>query len=294
MTELWITIAFVAIVATFCLFFSLRSLSKARLIEDTPTSKISTAAQGYVELIGSAEPDQEMLLAPLSLTRCLWYRFRVERYDTSGKHASWRLVRSGTSERSFFLRDDSGKCHIHPEGADVRPRQNRCWYGNLETPVQGAELASEILFNSAKKYRYTESLICQGDLLYALGDFKTIPAEPMDVQVHTKATEIITQWKTHKSYLRSQGDAAGEVSQTEWQRVKQEAKKEAYEFVMANYDSEPAHILFNPQSDRRHFILASKNPLKLARNYRLRGLAALAGFLLMVALLFHLVRDIFF
>jgi hypothetical protein len=71
MTELWITLAFVTIGALVCLRISWMALRKARSIEDTPTSKISSAAQGYVELIGSAKADQALLSAPLTNTPCL-------------------------------------------------------------------------------------------------------------------------------------------------------------------------------------------------------------------------------
>lgn len=292
MAELWITLAFVAVGAVFCLFLSLRSFGKARLIEDTPTSKITSAAQGYVELIGSAVPDQQLLSAPLSGKACLWFRFRVERYDTTGKRSSWRVLRSGTSERSFFLEDDTGRCHIHPEGADVRLRQSKRWYGNSEIPVPNSDRTGTNFFLSGQRYRYTESLIQDGDLLYALGSFNTVAPESSDIQIQTKASEIIDDWKSHKSYLRSKGDMEGEVSDSEWTQFRLSAEKEAHAFVMANYDSSVAHVLQKPDSDRQHFILASKNPLKLARNYRRRGVFILVFFLLLVGLLYHLIGEI--
>src|SRR5690606_9806630 len=67
------------------LFFMVRNLRTARTIEDTPTSKIRSAAQGYVELSGTASSTGETIAAPLSGTPCLWYRYTIERYERSGK-----------------------------------------------------------------------------------------------------------------------------------------------------------------------------------------------------------------
>src|SRR5690606_32876337 len=60
-------------------WWCIRRLSEARFLLNTPTSKIRSAAQGYVELYGTLdELPGGQLEAPLTGTACLWWRFRIE------------------------------------------------------------------------------------------------------------------------------------------------------------------------------------------------------------------------
>ncbi|MEJ2141596.1 MAG: hypothetical protein P8Y24_04455 [Gammaproteobacteria bacterium] len=55
-----------------------RNVQRARIIEDTPTSKIRSAAQGYVEIIGRGQYfNKSPVIAPLTLTECIWYSFEI-------------------------------------------------------------------------------------------------------------------------------------------------------------------------------------------------------------------------
>ena len=60
-------------------YFAFRNLARARLIEDTPTSRVRSAHQGYVELEGEAAAMQgEPILSPLTQTACCWFRYKIE------------------------------------------------------------------------------------------------------------------------------------------------------------------------------------------------------------------------
>ena len=64
----------VAFVVTFLFFY------RARIIEDTPTSKIRSAARGYVELEGRARAfNNKPIQARLSHMPCLWYKYKIEK-----------------------------------------------------------------------------------------------------------------------------------------------------------------------------------------------------------------------
>ena len=70
-----------------------RRFSQARHLLDTPTSKIRSAAQGYVELYGLLEELPEATVrGPLTGKPCLWWRFRIEEHQSSGKKRSWRVI----------------------------------------------------------------------------------------------------------------------------------------------------------------------------------------------------------
>ena len=60
-------------------WFAFRWMHVARVIEDTPTSRVRSAAQGYVELEGRARPLAGTLnLAPMTQRDCVWWRYRVQ------------------------------------------------------------------------------------------------------------------------------------------------------------------------------------------------------------------------
>jgi hypothetical protein len=88
-----------------------------RQINDLPTSKVASAAQGYVELFGRAEVlPGAPLTSRLSNTSCCWYCFEVEEKTSDNK---WHTVDSGKSVAHFSLIDDSGQCVVSPDGAEV-------------------------------------------------------------------------------------------------------------------------------------------------------------------------------
>ena len=85
----WLFLAFFISASLLLLYQAFDNLKKARIIEDVPTSKIRSAHQGYVELTGvSRSQDHNLLSAPLTGTRCLWFDYRIERYK-GGKNSRW-------------------------------------------------------------------------------------------------------------------------------------------------------------------------------------------------------------
>src|SRR5690242_5297142 len=83
-----------ALAAFFTCFMYLR---RERLLQDTPTARIRSAAQGFVELEGRgrvmAGPP---IVAPLTRAACVWWRYRVERRVTDSKgRSSWNTVDAG-------------------------------------------------------------------------------------------------------------------------------------------------------------------------------------------------------
>ena len=125
-----------SLAVVYTLYRMLTRLRRARWVEDTPTSRIRSAAQGLVELNGELDAGGHApLISPLAEIDCLWYRFRVEEYRRSGKTSQWRTVEQGASERPFLLRDATGSCWIDPKGAEVHPRQRRRWEGHRRWPA---------------------------------------------------------------------------------------------------------------------------------------------------------------
>ena len=96
-----------------------------RQIRDLPTSRVASAAQGYVELFGHSEllPGAPVV-SKLSGLPCCWYRYYVERRTSRNE---WERVDSGISEECFLLVDDTGQCVVSPAGAEVLTERKETW-----------------------------------------------------------------------------------------------------------------------------------------------------------------------
>jgi|GEM_PF-1024146 len=158
------------------------NLKKIQYVRDTPTSSIHSAKQAkkaYVELKGRLEAieQQPLLLSPLSQTPCLWFDYTIERHSTdknSNSHTSgydrWTTIDSAHSNEWFCLVDDSGQCHINPQGADITAtHQTKIWHGNQPHPQHTDQHNRLQKMFSSNKYRYTERFLLPNQNLYALG-----------------------------------------------------------------------------------------------------------------------------
>ena len=98
--------------------WSIKSLKKARYLLDTPTSKIRSAAQGYVELYGELKEGESLLSSPLSGNSCVWWSFSIDKQVRDDRdNKSWQQVEKGTSSELLCLNDGTGECWIDPAGA---------------------------------------------------------------------------------------------------------------------------------------------------------------------------------
>src|SRR5512145_738907 len=73
------------IMAVVSLFAWYSALHRLRMVSGTPTSRIGSAAQGYVELVGHGEKYGTPTIARYSNLPCLWCRYKLERRRSDGK-----------------------------------------------------------------------------------------------------------------------------------------------------------------------------------------------------------------
>src|SRR3569623_1686674 len=221
----------VAVGAFIAAFVSLR---RARLIEDTPTSRIRSAAQGYVELEGEAVMMEGVpIIAPLTLLPCAWFRYRVEeRVENNRGDARWRTLRRGTSDGIFVLRDDTGDCVVDPDGATVTPSARDVWYGDTPTPPP---LHRNIfIWRHSGRYRYREERIHAGDYLYAIGEFRCTGGA--EGPAHADALRaLLAEWKRNRSALLARFDdnRDGAIDVDEWERARRVAEQEVAAGLLA-------------------------------------------------------------
>ncbi len=219
---------------------------RSRAIADTPTSRIGSAHQGYVELIGKARPFGDTpLIAPHSRTACVWYRFRIEeRHDNK-----WRSRGEGRSDASFRLQDSSGTVLVDPERAEVVTDHKRRWVdGNM---------------------RYTEWLLIVDARVYALGEFATVGGGNAELDHRADVGGLLEDWKRDPHTLRARFDldGDGEIDLREWDLARRAAQREVLR-RHADIRSQPGNHVLRAPRDGRLFVLSNLDPGLLIARYR--------------------------
>lgn len=273
-------VALIGIVAGFT--FLLRS----RLIENTPTSRLRSAAQGYIEVEGRARLlDGPPILCPLTMARCIWWRYKVERKETDtdsdGKtRTTWVTVDQGVSDDSFLLDDGTGRCVVDPTDANVIPTVKRRWYGRGRRPDVGPEAGKGFWRAMFCNYRYTEELIQTGNPVYALGAFRTQAGGPEPFDEKADLTELLSKWKHDRKMMALLDvNKDGAVDVKEWEAARRVAvQKVRQEHVRRAVETGDLNILAKPR-DRRPFVLSGIPQAALIRRFRIySGLCSTAAF----------------
>lgn len=286
--------------ALFALWNGYTGLRRLRRIEDVPTARVRSAPQGYVELVGTAHLlEGEPIIAPLSSTMCCWYRYRVQR--RSGR--DWRTVESGTSDGIFVLRDTTGDCVIDPEGAEVSSRHSRSWsddgigrgahgvHARLPSLGRTADLIVDVggkvletLGSGVGEYRYSETVILEGDPIYAIGEFRSLGPGDHAVSLREATAAILRAWKQRPDTLRERFDTDrnGTIDADEWDRARRAAARKAAGEQAAELTRGHLHTLRKP-ADGRFFLLSNLEEFGLVRRYRWRARLGFGAFVLLGA-----------
>ena len=262
-------------------WYAFRWLHVARMIEDTPTSRVRSAAQGYVELAGRCRPlDGTQNLAPLTQRPCVWWHYRVQQKVESGpsgkRRQAWRTVNSGRSGQPFLLDDGTGECIVQPAGAEVLTGESTTWYGSTPWPSQPP--GAGLLRSQEHRYRYFEERIYEQEQACVLGQFRThSSAGQRDLQA--EAAALLAEWKQDQPSLveRFDRDRDGRVSLAEWEQAREEAKRSVTQRHLERPSRPALHVLGRPDGARL-FLIAAFPGSDVAKRFRRRALLAFAGF----------------
>ena len=283
--KFWLAVIGLAAAAVYSFWYTFKSWSKNRLIEDTPTSRVRSAAQGYVELTGrGALPPDSKNKGPLTGIPCTWWRYKIEERRAVGRSRSWTTLQSDTSDVPFLLDDGTGQCLIDPRGAEVFPHASDVWYGSSEWPevripngtgVLGW-LADNVL--SGGRYRYTEHRLEEHEQLYAIGAFRSlggVSVESPDAAI----AELLRAWKQDQASLLARFDTNhdGTLSSDEWEEARAAARRQILDGRAAEAKPPSLNVLADPP-DGRSFLLAASDGESLAQRFRRRALAGVGGF----------------
>ncbi|MBT6549870.1 MAG: hypothetical protein HOM14_00785 [Gammaproteobacteria bacterium] len=270
----------------FLIFKIYKTYNRYRFISDTATSKITSAAQGYVELKGLGEmmPGME-LVSPFSHRRCLWYQCIVEKRNTTGKYTGWSEQSNETSDDIFLLKDDTSECLIIPEGAFVIPSEESFWYGSSSHDKTRGRLKSWLMsrYIGFGSYRFTEKLITVADPLYAIGLFKSVEKNSELNNLSKQVNNLVDQWKKNPlKYLKKYDVDNGKIQKQEWKLIRQAAITK----IRENQQQTLIHILKNTTEKNQPFIISALSEKQLLiRKFRIIMLYLILCFVILIILI---------
>jgi hypothetical protein len=239
----WMTC--VTLMAIVSLFAWMSTMRRRRAIVDTPTSRIASAAQGYVELHGTGKPlDYPPLLSHLTQLPCLWYRYVVEEKSND----KWRTVSKGESDVAFIVDDGTGRCVVDVDGAEILTRHKETW-------ERGG-------------YRNTEWKLLIDDPVYAIGEFRTVGGGTLELDANSDLNALLAEWKKDQPRLlkRFDLDGDGSVDMKEWTLARQAARREVSRLHREARAEADVHTLRCPAAGRL-YLLSNLDPDKITRRY---------------------------
>jgi len=163
---------------------------RLRHIEDTPRSKVASAAQGMVELQGFAWPQTETIKT-LNDKDAVYYEFKLQREESRGsgknRRKVWVTILTKSHKPDLLLVDPTGTALIKSATAEMEmlKSQTRNWRrlsvkekNYVSTNFVGDKLSGFPPSNFlggffGVNYQVVESFILRGSPLYASGDFRT-------------------------------------------------------------------------------------------------------------------------
>jgi hypothetical protein len=275
----------------YSLWFAFKAWRDGRAVEDTPTSRVRSAAQGYVELDGRGIlPPGVDIRAPLTRLPCTWWSFKIEQADSGRRSRSWTVVERGSSATPFALDDGTGTCLIDPRGAQVFGAHKTVWYGRTRRPdvrIPDGQSLLEKAFDVFIRgdFRYTELRLGVDAPLYAIGTFRSVGGVA-GADTEAAVTALLRQWKRDQPALlqRFDTDHDGFLSEREWDAARAEALAQVQREALQRPVAPTINVLQHPCDDRS-FLLAQCDAAALARRFRWRFLGGVTGFVGGAALL---------
>jgi len=259
--------AVAAIVSGTALYQGLHAFWKLRLIVDTPTARIRSAPQGYVELQGLARPHRDLLRARLTGLPCVWYRYRVQKRRRSGRNESWVTIDSGDAGRPFVLDDGTGRCLVDPDGAAIRCRSTDTWYGPRGGGRAATATGMNALVERHRRYRMTEERIAEQELVYVLGRFETPRRGVRERQQLTR--QLLSQWKRDPERMHAfDHDGNGGIDLEEWEQARTKAERLAEQAESRLSAEPPLSRVIRTEDPSQPFVISTEEEQSIASHLR--------------------------
>jgi len=282
--EFWFYFALCCIGSAVGLYFYFRFLSHYRVMRDTPTSLIRSAAQGYNEFKGFAEAlPGEPIIAPLTKLACVWYSYKVEEKQShfvrGRSRVSWRLCESGVSDGLFVLQGKTGKAIINPDDADVTHSASDNWSGSTPSPSVGPKGFSARSLIIGRRYRYSEQRIHAGDSLYVLGDFKSFREAVLPTK-NELLSGLLSDWKRNPKALLNRFDENkdGKIDPEEWSKAVLVAKEQLTQVPKNKSETQIDNFIEKSAHNRKPFLISTQDESVLMQKFKYKLSAALLLF----------------
>lgn len=210
------------------LWFALGLYRRYRLIVDTPTSRLSSSAQGYVELSGTAAlPDGESSRGLPHLPVTVWLPGYVE-------------------DQPFLLEDAFGRCLLYPQEAEIvtRTGDNHLFLLHAIYPGQTLYALGEL-----RTQRHAHGNVSQERrerLAVLLADWKR---------------------DGHTLLQNFDADGNGQIDPDEWQNVLAAAQQWVDADIRAQQRLPGTHVMSGAQAGQL-FLITNIPPEQLARRYQ--------------------------
>lgn len=258
--------------------WSLTMTLRKRTIEQLPTSRIRSMPTGTVEICGEAERKYQ-LQAPCSLTNCVYYSYQVlrrQRYGVNeyGKpQERWVVVERGDSGRTpFYLKDETGKVMIDPQGAIIAAGESEEYTGDMYAIFSGTKSDGE--------RRVIETVIPEGAKLYILGH-----ARPQKNSASLKQRDYLDRLRALRADPEAikayDTDGDGEISYKEWEVARAEVEQKMLRESLAA-DNQQETVVVGDHPGSGLFYISGKGELEILRSYAWKiPLSAVIGFLIL-------------
>jgi len=256
---MWSTVAYGALAGFLAWLHGLRY---SRLIDDIPTSRIASAAQGYAEILGRAVQYEDQQAKALLGLPVLWYRrqYAVRAASAARPLFPFNLVytpiETEESQTPFAIDDGTGTACLLPHGAEIISRRRDVRYDNGT--------------------RVVEEQILPGDMLYVVGQFSSYSQA---LHLDQAAIDLTKQWERDPVQRgRFDRDRDGRLDQKEWLAMHDAAGLHVIQRKTQTPQRSPHHLMFKPDNGQA-FLISSVPPAELAGRYRFYLVLGLALFL---------------
>lgn len=255
-TMFWLMFCALMLAAIACFYQATKYLNHARLIVDTPTSRISSAAQGYVELEGIGYlMDGVPVLLPGNQKPCIWYRKVIYQYERIGKQKGWKKIRDEVSDNLFLIKDATGVAVIDPDDAMVTPNHKRTHYNTT----------------GGQKYKHVDTWISINAPLHVMGNFTTTGGSQGEFDVNADVRELLREWKADSNTMLERFDKNndGEIDIDEWKNVREAALEHVLEEHAELRKVPPTNLVDATHDRRRPFLISAKDQFDIVKRWQL-------------------------
>ena len=156
-------------------------LQRKRLIMNTPSSKVRSAAMGLVEVSGLATGPYT-LTAPITGLPCYFYRTMVWQWKQRGKSSGWVKEADESLHVPFYLEDSTGHLLVNPQGAELEIHRDfhdefssSIFSSSLDIPSNISNFLLMHGISTDKRIKVEEYCIKPKNALFVLGTLATNP-----------------------------------------------------------------------------------------------------------------------